>query len=332
MTSPGLASPTGDPARNQSVLVTGAAGFVGSHLTEACLARGWRVTAVDAFTDYYGRALKEANAERLRDHDACEFVEGDLLELDIAALLEGVDVVFHLAAQPGVRASWGEGFAHYQRHNITAMQRLLEATRDASLHRFVFASSSSVYGDAETFPTPEDVILRPVSPYGVTKVTGEHLAQAYWRSYDVPVVTLRYFTVYGPRQRPDMAFHRLIQTVLHDKPFTVFGDGGQTRDFTYVQDAVTGTIAAGLLGEPGTAYNLGGGSQRPMTDVFASLAEIAGQPLRLTYTDKQLGDARNTSADVTRATRDLHFAPAWSFTDGLASQFEWQRRQAELLV
>jgi len=242
----------------KAALITGAAGFIGSHLTEHCLGLGWRVTAVDAFTDYYDPSAKRRNASSFADDPRCTLVEADLLELDLASLLDGISVVFHLAAQPGVRTSWDE-FDVYVRQNVTATQRLLAAAGKAPLERFVVASSSSVYGDAESLPTGEDVVPRPVSPYGATKVATEQLAHIYWRNFGVPTVTLRYFTVYGPRKRPDMAFNRLIACSLDGQPFEVFGDGNQTRDFTFVTDAVAGTIAAGIGAEPGMAYNIGGG-------------------------------------------------------------------------
>jgi UDP-glucose 4-epimerase len=289
------------------------------------LERGWRVIGIDAFTDYYESALKRANISKSSQHRSFEFVDGDLLDLDLPLLLRDADLVFHLAAQPGVRASWDQ-FDTYVRHNLSASQRLLDAARDANLERFVYASSSSIYGDAETLPTTEDVAPRPVSPYGVTKAGTEHLANVYWRNYGVPTVGLRYFTVYGPRQRPDMAFNRMIAAALDDRPFIVFGDGEQTRDFTYVDDAVAGTLAA-VRGQPGTAYNIGGGARRSMNDVFRTLGTVLGHPVSLDYREVQTGDARDTAADVTRAQSDLGYVPGTEFRDGLAAQVAWQRAQ-----
>jgi nucleoside-diphosphate-sugar epimerase len=214
-------------------LVTGAAGFIGSHLTERCLALGWDVVAIDSLTTYYSPSAKVANASGFDRHEHVTYLEQDLLDLDLAAVVRDVDHVFHLAAQAGVRASWGQSFDVYTQLNVTTHQRLLEAARDAPrLKSFVFASSSSVYGDAEALPTGEDQILRPVSPYGATKALGEHLDYLYFRSYGVPIVNLRYFSVYGPRQRPDMAFHRAIEAALTGQDFFLNGDGRQTRDFT----------------------------------------------------------------------------------------------------
>lgn len=315
----------------QSVLVTGAAGFIGSHLAEACLNIGWRVLAVDSFTDYYPRELKASNAESLSSDERCVFIETDLMNADLAQLISEVDVVFHLAAQPGVRPSWGDGFDGYIENNLVVLQRLLEAAREKPSVRLVLASSSSVYGDADQFPVPENVILRPVSPYGMTKAAGEHLAHVYWRSYGTHLSMLRYFTVYGPRQRPDMAFHKLIQSAVHDREFKVYGDGRQTRDFTYVADAVSGTISAGVRGQPGRAYNIGGGSRHSLNSVIEELGQVSGKPMNVTYVDAQRGDARDTNADVTRASEDLGYAPSLTLSEGLRKQYAWHETNAMLL-
>jgi UDP-glucose 4-epimerase len=207
---------------------------------------------------------------------------------------------------------------------VNATQRLLEAARHASIERFVMASTSSVYGDAEILPTPEDITPRPVSPYGVTKVAAEQLARIYWRSFGVPTICLRYFTVYGPRQRPDMAFNRLIARAISGERFEVFGDGNQTRDFTFVEDAVSGTIAAAQCGQPGSTYNIGGGSRRSLNSVFDALAGLLGEPVALAYRDRQHGDARDTAADIRRARRDLGFEPTFDFDTGIKAQLDWQ--------
>lgn len=308
----------------KSVVITGAAGFIGSHLAERCLSLGWRVTAVDAFTAYYDEALKRRNIAVALEHPDCTFVDGDLLGLELGPLLEDAAIIFHLAAQPGVRASW-EQFQLYTRLNVDATQRLLHAARGLPLERFVLASSSSIYGDAETLPTREEIVPRPVSPYGATKVLAEHLAQIYWRSFSVPTVSLRYFTVFGPRQRPDMAFNRLIAQALTNKPFEVFGDGKQTRDFTFVTDAVSGTVAAAQCGAPGVAYNIGGGSRRSMNSVVEALGDLLGEPVGCEYREPQLGDARDTAADISLARKDLGFEPSYNFAAGLEAQLEWQR-------
>jgi len=305
-------------------LITGAAGFIGSHLTEACLARGWDVVAIDAMTTYYSPTMKVENARHFRHHPRCTFIEADLLEVDLPELLADTDVVFHLAAQAGVRASWGLSFDVYTKLNVTLLQRLLETARESPLKLFVFASSSSVYGDAETLPTSEDLALRPLSPYGATKALGEHLLYLYFRNYGVPTVALRYFSVYGPRQRPDMAFHRIIESALSGEEFNLFGDGRQTRDFTYVADVVDATIAAVERGEPGATYNIGGGSRISMREVLTIIREELGE-LKVAEADGQLGDARNTAADISRAAAALGYAPSWDVPSGIREQAVWHR-------
>ncbi|MBV9535926.1 MAG: GDP-mannose 4,6-dehydratase [Solirubrobacterales bacterium] len=312
----------------KSVLVTGGAGFIGSHLAERCLERGWHVVAIDAFTDYYDQRLKRRNVARALEDPSYDLIEADLLELDLEELVRPVAAVFHLAAQPGVRISWDQ-FELYARQNVTVTHRLLEAARKVSLERLVIASSSSVYGDAESLPTGEDVVPRPVSPYGVTKVATEQLAHVYWRSFGVPTVCLRYFTVYGPRQRPDMAFNRLIALALRGEPFEVYGDGEQTRDFTFVADAITGTVAASERGKPGAAYNLGGGSRRSMNSVLDTLSDLLGRSVERAYLQPQRGDARDTAADIARAQGDLGYEPAYEFHAGLESQLAWQQALVE---
>ena len=306
------------------VFITGAAGFVGSHLTEACLARGWEVVACDSLTTYYSPAAKVRNAQGFSGHHRCDYREQDILDLDLPAVLDGVDIVFHLAAQAGVRASWGQSFDIYTQLNVTVLQRLLEAARSADLQRFVFVSSSSVYGDAESLPTTENTVLRPVSPYGATKALGEHLSYLYFRNYEVPVVTLRYFTVYGPRQRPDMAFHRAIEAGLNGRDFRLFGDGRQTRDFTYVADTVEGTIAAAERGVPGRSYNIGGGSRISMLEALDAIREETGG-LNVRHDQAQRGDARDTAADIGLAQGDLDYAPRWDVARGLREQVAWHR-------
>jgi nucleoside-diphosphate-sugar epimerase len=308
---------------DRSVLITGAAGFIGSHLAERCLELGWRVIAVDAFTDYYDPARKRDNVRDVTGHDHYEAVEGDLLEIDLERLLREVSVVFHLAAQPGVRISW-DRFDRYVRMNVNVTQRLLHAARDLPLEKVVIASSSSVYGDAETLPTSEVATPLPVSPYGVTKVATEQLAQVYCRSFSVPTVCLRYFTVYGPRQRPDMGFHKLIDSALRGEEFEIYGDGEQTRDFTFVRDAVAATISAAGLGRAGAAYNIGGGARTSLNTVLDMVGEILARPLARVYREAQPGDARHTAADTTRARSELEFVPACDLRSGLREQVAWQ--------
>jgi UDP-glucose 4-epimerase len=310
------------------VLVTGAAGFVGSHLTEACLERGWDVTAVDALTNSYSTADKRRNAAGFVEHPRCLYLEQDLVELDLEALLKDADVVFHLAAEAGVRASWGQQFDTYTQLNVTTLQRLLEAARTSpALKKFVFASSSSVYGDAEALPTTEDQILRPISPYGATKALGENLCYLYFRAFDVPTVSLRFFSVYGPRQRPDMGFHRLIEAALSGTAFPLHGDGDQTRDFTYVADIVEGTLRAADNAPPGSVMNLAGGTRCSMNAAIAIVAERFPR-LVIEPDEPGRGDPRDTGADISRAQTGIGYQPQWTLSDGLLAQLAWHVERA----
>lgn len=297
-------------------LVTGAAGFIGSHLSEALLERGDEVLGVDSFTDYYDPALKEENAARL------DVVRADLAEAELEELVAGVDGVFHLAAQPGVRASFGADFPHYLSRNVLASQRVFEGAARAGA-RVVFASSSSIYGDAERYPTPEDAEPRPISPYGITKVACEHLARTYAGRDGLDVVVLRYFTVYGPRQRPDMAFTRLLNALAEGGTFELYGDGSVSRGFTYVADVVDATIAAMELGGSGRVYNVGGADEASLGDVIALAERIAGRELELVPRASVGGDPRRTAADTTRVRRELGWSPAVTLEQGLRAQWEW---------
>jgi nucleoside-diphosphate-sugar epimerase len=303
--------------------VTGVAGFIGSHLTGALLDRGAQVVGVDSFSDYYARDLKQRNLEENRDRDGFRFLETTIHDADLAKLLDGVTHVFHLAAQAGVRKSWGSDFRTYTRNNVDATQKLLEACVGRPLVRFVHASSSSVYGDRAPIPMREDALPRPVSPYGVTKMAAEQLGYLYHVNYAVPAVAMRYFTVYGPRQRPDMAFHRFIRAALDDQPITMYGDGEQTRDFTYVADAVAATLAAGERGVPGTAYNIGGGARVSMNHVLTIIEGIAGRPLKVNREGTQKGDMRDTYADTSLARKDLGFVPTVSLEEGIQAEYRW---------
>jgi nucleoside-diphosphate-sugar epimerase len=315
-TVPGLAA--GD-----RVLVTGCAGFLGSHLCEELVARGHDVVGVDCFTDYYARSLKEQNLERLSEEPAFTLTSLDLSRDRLNGLLEGVDVVIHLAAQPGVRGSFGAGFERYVRHNVLATQRLLDQVIDRDLAAFVYASSSSVYGNSPLYPTSERMKRRPVSPYGMTKVATEELAGVYYRCYGVPTVGLRYFTAYGPRQRPDMAFTRFLSCALAGEPLPLNGDGNQVRDFTYVADVVAGTIAAACRGRAGSVYNIGGGTPVRLNDAIAVIADLVGRSLTRSSRPVHRGDPRRTGCDDRCARRDLGFAPATCLRDGLAAQLDW---------
>ena len=304
-------------------VVTGAAGFIGSHLSEALLSAGHKVIGVDSFLDYYPRWIKEMNLAGLKSQADFEFVEKNILEIDWPALLDGVDTVFHLAAQAGVRASWGKSFLIYTKNNIEATQLMLEASKQKKLQKFVFASTSSVYGDTMDIPMKEDSLVKPVSPYGVTKLAAEGLCYLYWKNYGLPCVALRYFTVYGPRQRPDMAFYRFLLAVLEDRPITIFEDGNQTRDFTFVEDIVQGTMLAAEQGRDGESYNLGGGSRITVNEVLRILGEVAGRNPVVHFAEKQKGDMRHTFASTARAEKDLGYAPRVSVPEGLAREFHW---------
>lgn len=306
-------------------VVTGAAGFIGSHLAESLVRDGYEVVGVDCFTDYYPREVKERNLSGLRQAPGFRLVEGRLQDLPLAPLLEGAQHVYHLAAQAGVRASWGREFELYTDHNVLASQRLLEAAVAAGQPRVVYASSSSVYGDSQEMPLREDGPCRPVSPYGVTKLAAEHLAVLYHRNHALPTVSLRFFTVYGPRQRPDMAFNRFLTAALTDAPVTVYGDGLQTRDFTYVDDIVAALRAAALSGRPGSVYNVGGGERIALNDVLSLVERVTARPLRIQRQEAQKGDMRDTFADTTAAARDLGFRSRVSLAEGLAREWEWLR-------
>ena len=313
-------------------LVTGTAGFIGSHLTAALLDQGAAVVGIDCFTDYYARWIKEANLAENRRRDGFRFAETRIQDADLPALLDGVTHVFHLAAQAGVRKSWGRDFRTYTENNIEASQILLEACVGRPIERFVYASSSSVYGDRVEFPMTEDALPQPVSPYGVTKLSAEQLCYLYFSNYKVPATSLRYFTVYGPRQRPDMAFHRFLRAVLRDQEITLYGDGGQTRDFTFVSDAVAATAAAGTRGRAGQTYNIGGGSRVSMNDVIDIIGRVAGRPVRVRKEAVQKGDMRDTFADTTRARRDLGFAPKVALEEGIQAEYRWLSSTPALLA
>jgi nucleoside-diphosphate-sugar epimerase len=305
-------------------LVTGCAGFIGSHLTEALLADGYDVAGVDCFTDNYPAPEKAANLARAREHPRFALHLADLAAADPRPLLDGCDVVFHLAAEPGVRSSWGRRFERFLRNNVDATQRLLEAARETPGRRFVYASSSSVYGDSQRLPTPEDAPPRPMSPYGVTKLAAEQLCRVYHANHGVDVVALRFFTVYGPRQRPDMAFRRFCEAAADRATISLFGDGRQSRDFTFVADVVDAIRAAGSVeGVGGRAYNIGGGSPVSLNAALERIAAIAGRPLDVRRCGRESGDVLHTAADVGRARAELGFAPRTRLSDGLRVEFEW---------
>jgi UDP-glucuronate 4-epimerase len=307
-----------EPGR--TFLVTGCAGFIGSHLVEALHKLGCSVVGVDAFIDNYSRRAKESNLAACARGGRFHFAELDLAEAPLEQLLDGVEGVFHLAARPGVRTSWGSSYESYLHDNVLATQRLFEAAA-ARGTRVVFASSSSIYGDAVSYPVREDARPAPLSPYGVTKLAGEALAGAYASSHGLDAVMLRYFSVYGPRQRPDMAFSRVLRCLAEDRPFSVMG-GSQSREFTYVGDVVAATLAAMESAPSGRAYNVGGGGEISLLDAIRVCEEVLGRRLELAYSAAAAGDARRTSADIGRAREELGWAPATSLESGLRAQAE----------
>lgn len=307
-------------------LVTGAAGFIGSHLSQALLEQDHTVLGIDCFTDYYARELKEANLAPLEGRRGFTFIPEDLNDIDLPALLQRVDAVFHLAAQAGVRASWGRSFAIYTQNNIEATQKLLEASKQTGIEKFVYASSSSVYGECPDLPMKESSPTRPFSPYGVSKLAAEHLCTLYHMNYGVPTVSLRFFTVYGPGQRPDMAFHKFFRAIARNEPISVFGDGRQTRDFTFIDDIVRANIAALTKGQPGEVYNVGGGHRQTLKDLFPVFEKICGRELSVSWESSQKGDVSHTSADISKAARDLDYTPRTSLEEGLAREWQWVRK------
>ena len=312
----------------KTAVVTGCAGFIGSHLSERLVADGVKVIGVDAFTPFYDRADKVSNLAALADEPHFDLVELDLADAELGPLLAHADVVFHLAAQAGVRTSFGDGFARYARDNLMATQRVLEAAADACCRRVVWASSSSVYGDAETYPCVEATTpTHPRSPYGVTKRACEDLAEVY-RIQGLSVVGLRYFTVYGPRQRPDMAIRRLCEALVAQGTFPLFGDGLQSRDITYVDDVVSATVLAGSVSHPEAVYNVGGGHEVALSEVIAMLEGIAGESIAIEHHEVQLGDVRRTGADTCSAQRSLGWHPQVVLADGLRNELAWVRAMA----
>lgn len=304
-------------------LVTGVAGFIGSHLAERLLKEGHQVYGVDSFLDNYPRRVKELNLSYLFHHSRFKFVEADVALPNLAEFVQEDSYVFHLAGQPGVRASWGREFIHYTHNNVLATQNLLEACKGKGVKKFVYASSSSVYGDTNDLPMREDGTARPVSPYGVTKLAAEHLCYLYWKSFGVPTVSLRFFTVYGPRQRPDMFFHIFMRALLDNREIPLFDDGNQSRDFTFCSDIVEGTLAASLYSGCGEVFNLGGGSRTTLLEAIKTLEKISGRKARLNKFGRQQGDVRHTEAEIGRAGKQLGFSPKVALAEGLAREWEW---------
>ena len=286
---------------------------------------GHRVLGIDSFSDYYSADVKVSNILGLESEKRFRLVRGDLLTANLAELLDGVDYIFHQAGQPGVRESWGKSFDVYLKTNVLATQLLLEAAKDQPIKKFVYASSSSIYGEAESFPISEETVPHPESPYGVTKLAGEQLCYLYWRNHGVPTVSLRYFTVYGPRQRPDMAFHKFIRAIFEGSEVTIYGDGAQTRDFTYVEDAVSANVLACQSELAGEVMNIGGGSQITLRKAIEVLERVVGKRAKLRFEASKHGDARNTAADISRARTLLGYDPSVGLEKGLSKEVEYCR-------
>lgn len=303
-----------------TVIVTGCAGFIGSHLCDRLLSEEHTVIGIDCFTDYYPKQIKEANIAKALKHPKFQLIDQDILDLDWSKLLVNCQYIFHQAAQAGVRSSWGKQFSDYTRNNLEATQVILEAAKEnKSIERLVIASSSSVYGDAETMPTPETTCPLPVSPYGITKLAAERLASLYYKNFGVPVVMLRYFTVYGPRQRPEMAFAKFIQAIAQQQPIELYGDGRQSRDFTFVSDIVEANWRSSQVDNiGGEIFNIGGGNPVILRDVIEQIGAIIGKPVNYIERQAQAGDARHTSADITKAQQVLGYNPQVNLESGLA--------------
>jgi nucleoside-diphosphate-sugar epimerase len=317
------------------ILVTGAAGFIGSTLVDRLLRDGHDVVGVDCFTNYYSKTQKRHNLELAMNHPQFRLVERTIVSAEWDKLLPDVEQIYHLAGQPGVRASWGQEFGRYLADNVMATQVLLEACvhHASSLKSMVYASTSSVYGNNPHRPFHETALPKPISPYGVTKLAAEHLCLLYRHEHKLPIKAVRYFTVYGPRQRPDMAFHIFLKAILDGKPLPVFGDGHQRRDFTYVDDAVEGTIRAGAeIGRPGLVYNIGGGSQISLLEALDVMGAVTGVWPEMDYYQSQHGDMRDTHADIRDATTFLGYKPTVSLPSGLRKQYDWMRSYYDTVV
>ena len=300
-------------------LVTGCAGFIGSHLTDRLLIDGHTVIGIDSFTDYYSRSIKESNISQALNNQNFLFIEKDILSMES---FHDVDIVFHQAAQAGVRASWGKSFSIYLNDNIQSTQRLLEWYKDKPLKKFVYASSSSVYGDVP-LPMNEGMRLQPVSPYGVTKLAAEHLCYLYWKNFKLPTIALRYFTVYGPRQRPDMAIHRFVDAVMKGNPLILYGDGSQTRDFTYISDIVEANVLASKCHDEGEVFNIGGGSRITVKNLIHEIEQACNKPAKIQYESVQKGDAIDTHADIQKVQECLGWKPKISIHEGITKFVLW---------
>jgi len=304
-------------------LVTGAAGFIGSHMCRRLLKERFSVIGIDSFTNFYPKWVKEKNIQPFLNDKKFEFIVGDINALNLKNLLQKTDCVFHIAAQAGVRSSWGQEFSAYTKNNIEATQKLLEESKEAQIKKFIYASSSSVYGFCPDLPTSEDSPLHPYSPYGVTKLAGENLCFLYFKNYGVPCISLRFFTVYGPGQRPDMAFHRFFRAAFENRPISVYGNGEQTRDFTYIDDIIEANFASIRLGKTGETYNIGGGNRKKLKDIFPIFEEICQKKVQINWQEKQWGDVLHTFASIEKAKQDLNYTPKFKLYNGLQEEWNW---------
>lgn len=306
-------------------IVTGAAGFIGSHLCRRLLKKGFSVIGIDSFTDFYPKWIKNKNILPLMRDKKFEFIAEDINSIELTKLLNRSDYVFHLAAQAGVRTSWGHNFSVYTKNNIEATQKLLEAVKDTKIKKFIYASSSSVYGLCPELPISETSPLYPFSPYGVTKLAAEHLCYLYYKNFGLPLVSLRFFTVYGPGQRPDMAFHKFFKTIAEGEQISIFGDGKQTRDFTFIDDIIEANFASLENGKPGEIYNIGGGTRKKLEDIIPIIEKICEKKAEINWEEKQKGDVLHTFANIEKARKDLNYSPKTQIEDGLKEEWTWLR-------
>jgi len=308
------------------IIVTGAAGFIGSHLSEALVKKGYRVIGIDSFFNNYSRKIKRKNISNLLNSKRFTFINEDLIKTNFDAILPGTEYIFHLAAVPGVRTSWGKQFSKYLKNNLLATQIFLEQVKNYKIKKFVYSSSSSIYGDQDKLPISEDAPKNPISPYGVTKLAAEKICEVFASEFNVPIVCLRYFTVYGPRQRPDMAFHRFILNILQNKSIQVYGDGNQKRDYTYVTDVVKATQSAAFYEGNEIFFNIGGNKETSIKQILQMLKKITGKErIKVEYTGRKKGDMLHTYSDITKAVNCLDYAPQFSLEEGLKQQYLWMK-------
>lgn len=314
--------------KKETILITGVAGFIGSHLAKKFLELNYCVKGIDNLNNYYSPEIKKNNLKPLLKNQNFCFIKKDLIKADLDFLLKNVDYIFHIAAYSGVRKSWGNSFKLYLQNNVLVTQMLLEKIKEnKNIKKFVFASSSSIYGNTNVFPTNENAFLNPISPYGISKLAAEKLCNAYYENYDIPLIAFRYFTVYGPGQRPDMAFHRFIKAILNNEEIIIFGNGKQTRDFTFIDNIVNANIKAIKTKIKGKVFNIGSGEKINVNDVIKKLEKIIQKKAKIKYIEKQKGDVENTFADITSAKKLLNYAPINNLDEGLYQEYEWIKNE-----